>query len=239
MKKISTLDEFERFIGLIIGESGNFLMPLKNMEKKFDIFKVYDKMIELACDYFEVKFTLTNVPFFMKLDIVSIVILLIYGEEGIKSLLENIYSTPFNANSQFSNEMKKDYIACIAFANISCITNYYEWSYSLLNHIYENIDSIPTINYQEIMYDLMQLLKSLNLIIQKNLYGENDLNYVLGRLNSDVVRFNFAFMQSDDAKEQNTFVFKRLSIEYPEILKVYQQAVDLFKSLQIKISFLT
>ena len=233
MKKISTLYEFERFIGLIIEEGVNFLAPLKDMEDKFDILKVYDKTVDLACNYFTMEVTLTSIPFFMKVDLVNFVINTIHGESGIINMLKNLYSTPFYSNSQLLTEIKNDYKACTTLANLSCLVDNYEWSYFLVNHVYENMNNISKTHYLPIIHDLAFLLESLSTIIQKLLY--NDVGRIM---NNDVVKFTFAFMQSNDAKKQDTVVFKRLSVEYPEILKVYQQAVNVLKAVQTRKSIL-
>ena len=233
MKKISTLYEFERFMCLIVKEGANFLTPLKDIEDKFDFLKVYDKAIELASNYFRAEFTLTSIPFFLKLDLVNFVITILYGYEGNEYLLKNIYITPFNSNSRFLTELKSDYVACTNLARISCIANNYEWSYLLVNHLHENLNSISKKDYPSIIHNLAFLLETLSSQIQRLLYNDLDL-----LMNNDLVQFTFTFMQPDENKRQDTVVFKRLSTEYPEILNVYQQATNILNSLQIRNSIL-
>ena len=233
MRKVSTLNEFERLIGYIVEEGPNFISPIMVDKDNLDIFKVYEKTIELASDYFTVKVTLTEVPFSMKFDLVSFVIIMVHGDEGISNLLENIYSTPFDSDSRLLTEIKNDYKVCTNLANIGCLIDNYKWPYLLLDHMYKNINNIPRTYYSTIIRDLSFLFESLGLVIQKKLF--NDVSKFM---DYELVKFTFSFMKDDDSKKQDTITYQRLSLEYPEVLDVYQRAVDLIKLLQIRNSIL-
>jgi hypothetical protein len=233
MTRISTLNDFQRLIGAIMEEGKNFLSPIKDMEDNLDIFKVYEKTIELASNYFEVEVTVSNIPFFMKFDLVSFVFNYIHCQAGIDTFIKNIFTTSFNSNSQLLIEIKKDYRVCMDLANLGCLIDNYEWPYLLLNHIYQNVDSIPKHFYSIIIRELSFLLESLSGIIQKKLFNdESDF------MNKELVEFTFAFMQDDSSKKDGTIVYKRLLTEHLEILKVYRQAVQTLKRLQIRNSIL-
>jgi len=233
MTKISTLNQFQQLIGSIMEEGENFLSPTKEMDDNLDIFKVYEKTIELASSYFGVEVTLINVPFFMKFDLVSFVFNYIHGVTGIDTFIKNIFDTSFNSHSQLLIEIKKDYRVCMDLANLGCLIDNYEWPYLLLNHIYENVNNIPKHFYPIIIHELSFLLESLSGIIQKKLFNDES-----GFMNQELVKFTFAFMQIDSSKKDDTIVYKRLLTEHLEILKVYRQAVQTLKRIQIRNSIL-
>ncbi|MDD2377094.1 MAG: hypothetical protein PHD15_05750 [Clostridia bacterium] len=229
MKKISTLIDLRSLIGNIMEDQTDLLSPIKNMDDNLDIFKVYDRTIELASSYLEVEVALNYVPFSMKFHLVSHVINKIYGEAGIDAFLEKILSVPFDTDSMLLTAIKNDYRVCADLANLGCLLENYEWTYLLLNHMYETIDNIPTTCYQIVISSLAFLLESLNKIIQKKLY--NDDRCIM---NHELIKFIISFMEVDITKKEATIVYQRLLLEYPEILRVYDQAVTTLNRLKAR-----
>jgi|GEM_PF-3404603 len=229
MKKISTLNELQWFVGSIMEEGINFLSPIKEMNDNLDIFKVYEKTIELASNYFEVEITLENVPFCIKFELSNFAFDYINGKKGTDNFFKDIYSKSFNSNSKLLNEIKKDYRVCMDFCNLGCILDNYDWPYILLDHMYKNINNIPKTLHSIIMNELSFLLESLSKIIQKKLYNDED-----GLLNEEIVKFNISFMQISNKKREETIVYQRLLYEHLELLRVYRQATQTLKRLQIR-----
>jgi len=227
MKKVSTLFELQRFIGHIMDDKTNFLSPIKDMENNLDFFMVYDKTIELASNHFTLEITLSDIPFYIKFDLVSFVITKVLGENGMNAFLKKIYSMPFDSDSILLIEFKNDYRICVDIASLGCLLDNYIWPYILLNHMYENASNIPKKHYPILIRSLAFLLDSLSGVIQKKLYG--DLN---GLICLEVEEFCFSYIQSYDIETKNMVVYKRLLVEYPEILKVYEQTVNTLTQLQ-------
>ena len=227
MKKISTLYQFEELVGYIIRDEKNLFASIKDMDDNLNIFKVYDKVIELISNHLKLEVTLTDVPFFMKLDIVSCVINKVLGEEGITAFLQKIHSTPFDSDSKLLTAVKNDYKVCTPLANLGVLVDHYEWPYHLINHMHENISSVPRNDYSTIIHDISNFLSSLSAIIQKKLYND-DTRF----LNRELMDFTFSFMKIGSTEKGDTLTYQRLSAEYPEILKVYDTAVNTLKVLQ-------
>jgi len=229
MRRISTLYELHQLIGHIMNDETHLFSPVKNMDDNLNVFKVYEKTIELASNHFQVEISVDDIPFFIKFNLVNFVINEVHGVDGVNDFLKKIYSTPFDSDSKLLTAVKSDYIACTILSNLGCLTEHYEWPYLLLSHMHKHITSLSKIEYQMILYELSYFLDSFSWAIQRKLYNDGtDL------LNHESREFALAFMNIGNTKKEDTIIYKRLSAWHPEILRVYDQAVNMLQKLQQK-----
>lgn len=141
MKKISTLEELERFIGSVIRGDKKFIGLITEPKvDEFDFFEFYEKISSFANDYYNVTITLGYVPFSMKFSIVSYVINSFQNEDLTQKLFDCIFKMDANSNSQIPNKIKREFLDCINLANIACISENFDLSYMILNHVTQNFD---------------------------------------------------------------------------------------------------
>ena len=229
MKKILTLEQLSQLIGDIIEDKTDFIYSIKPMNDDSNVFKIYDKIIKLASSHFNVEVNIIGVPFSMKFDLVSVIVNKINGEAGTIAFLEKIFNTPFDSESKLLTEIKNDLIACSSLANFSYLIDNYDWTYQLLNYIYDNINDIPKTHYPIIIHHLAFLLESLCLVIQKKLYNDVDSS-----ANNGVTIFNSSFMQIGSRKKEDVIVYQLLLSEHQEILKLHKKTITILNRLQIR-----
>lgn len=234
MLKVSTNEEFKRLIAVIVQEGEDFLSPIKELGDPYDFYKVYEKIIELASDNLKVEINDKNVPFFMKFDLVTISINLVNDTDYADEFMNKLCSISFDdLDSKLLGEIKNDANVITEVASLGCILNHFTLPYNLLSYLHQNIGNVPIQRYEKVIHNISILLESLSSIIQEKLYNDKS-----GLLNPEVTQFTLQSMQTEDSKKENTEVFKRLSVEYPEILKTYEQAISTLKRLQTRRSIL-
>ena len=228
MLKVSTNEDFRRLMVKIIKKGKLFLEPISKLKDPYDFFQVYEKTIELASCYFNVTINDENIPFNMKFDLVIIVTQLCIAE-GTDGLVNRIFSIPFASNSTLLDQIKNDARVNVNVANLGCIHNYFDMAYDLLNHLHNNIETVPAQNYEMIIRNISLLLGTLDGIIQEKLYNNNSVY-----INRQIIDFSLLLIQIDNPKMKETEVFERLTSEYPEILKTYIKALQTFKRFEAR-----
>ena len=228
MKKISTTEGYQRFIGTIMEEGKNIFYPIKNMKDDYlDFFKVYETAIALASDYYHVEITLNDVPFNMKFSLVSYAINSVYGDRITEVFFERIFKLNLNSDSPILVQIKSDIIACIDLANLSCISQNFDWCHMILSHISKNFDKIEVEYYPKCIQLLSYLVGHLSITIQNKLYGDKE-----DCVNQEIQEFILSFMQFGSSPTEDTRVYKLLLAEYPKILKLYQEAFGILEHFQ-------
>ena len=228
MLKVSTNEDFRRLMVKIIKKGQFFLDPISELKDPYDFFQVYEKTIELASCYFNVTINDENIPFNMKFDLVIIVTELCI-DDGTDGLVNRIFSIPFASDSTLLNQIKNDARVNVNVANLGCIQDRFDTAYSLLNHLYNSIETVPTQHYEMVIRNVSLLLGTLDGIIQEKLYNNNSVY-----INRQIIDFSLLLIQIDNPKMKETEVFKRLTVEYPEILKTYIKALQTFKRFQTR-----
>lgn len=233
MKQISSKEDFKRLVVNIIQDGGRFFESIKQLEDPLDFYQVYGRVIWLAQSKYEVNVVDSCIPFFMKFDLVTICISNGLGDEAIDKFMEKILSIPLDSDSQLINSIKNDARISISVADWGCTIGKFEPAYDLLHHVYNRLSSIPSNNYETIIRYLAMLMETLNSVMQLKLYGEKG-----DTLNHALVVFSLEYMKKVNSKKYDTEVYKRLAEEYPEILKVYDQAAETLKRFETSKSIL-
>jgi len=228
MKKISTLQELERFIGYVIRDDKKFLTLITDIKvDEFNVFNFYEKIISFASEYYNVTITLNDVPFNMKFALVNFTINSSSSEEITRKIFDSIFKTDAASDSHISAKIEKDSKACLDMANISCISGNYDLSYMILNHINKNFDELHIADYPEYIQLLSYLVGHLSVTIQKNLYGDKE-----DSINPKIQNFILSFMKVTHTKKEETSIYKILLAEYPKILRLYQEAFNILEQFK-------
>lgn len=226
MKKISTLQELERFIGCTIRDDKKFLTLITGIKvDKFNVFNFYEEIISFASEYYNVTITLNDVPFNLKFALVNFTMNFSSSEEMTRKIFDSIFKTDAASDSL---KVKKDSKACLDMANISCISGNYDLSYMILNHINKNFDELHIAEYPEYIQLLSYLIGHLSVTIQKNLYGDNE-----DCINPKIQNFVLSFMKITHTKKEETSTYKLLLAEYPKILRLYQEAFNILERFKL------
>lgn len=231
MMKISSREDFKRLIADIMKSESAFLRSIQTLEDPYDFYQLYTKIIRLSKSYFEVEIDDTSIPFYMKFDLVTLVMDQVSGNEGTNGLIERVCTLPMD--SDLIKDINSNPRLTIDVANLACLSDHFETAYLLLEYLHDNIDNVHRQAYDIVIKRMSILLESLSSIIQEKLY--NDTSNVM---NVPVVKFTLEAMQNDNTKFKQTKVYELLTAEHPEILKTYEQATKTLKRFQTRKSIL-
>ncbi len=221
MLKLSTVADIKEFVNLIMSQEKEFFQVINCTVNELNFYDIFNETINLSTDFYDVEITLSNIPFYVKFDLVKYVVTKVNGEEEITNFFNTIYNIPFESNSQLINEIKSDFAVCIDLAKECIKLENFEWPYLVLSYMYENIYSAAT-NYSKNIEELFYLLRILDLIIQEKL--SINTNFFL---NVELPNCNSIFEPQYTNNRENNELYKRLYEEYPEILRLYEQSISI------------